>query len=125
MSETSSGAVKLSASFWHRVAATSDLPFGWVNVPHTASDKPSTRSWDTLRLPTSHLAFSDGNIKTADDNPAHYVQMDVTDISAPSREGAYVNGLSLDGARWNLQVCAWWRISYRMSTSANVSSSML
>lgn len=31
-------------------------------------------------------------------------KMDVTDISVPSREGAYVNGLNLDGARWNLQV---------------------
>ncbi|CAM9613575.1 unnamed protein product [Sphacelaria rigidula] len=30
-------------------------------------------------------------------------KMDVTDIAAPSRTGAYINGLSLDGARWNLQ----------------------
>lgn len=34
----------------------------------------------------------------------YYAQMDVADISVPSRDGAYVNGLSLDGARWNLQV---------------------
>lgn len=43
--------------------------------------------------------------------------MDVTDISAPSREGAYVNGLSLDGARWNLQVCVRWRMSCRVSST--------
>ena len=29
-------------------------------------------------------------------------KMDPADISAPSRDGAYVHGLAIEGARWNL-----------------------
>ena len=30
---------------------------------------------------------------------------DIADITAPSRDGAYVHGLSLEGARWNVSAC--------------------
>jgi dynein heavy chain len=30
---------------------------------------------------------------------------DIADITAPSRDGAFVNGLSLEGARWNVSAC--------------------
>lgn len=33
-------------------------------------------------------------------------KVDTAEISAPSRDGAYINGLSLDGARWNFQARA-------------------
>eukprot|EP00904_Undaria_pinnatifida_P003150 jgi/Undpi1/12836/HiC_scaffold_7.g02503.m1 len=94
------------------IHATIDVPSAWEKLAY-----PSMRS---LPLWISNLQLSDwvGNPTEPPTvtwlsglfNPQSFLtaimQMDVADISASSREGAYVNGLSLDGARWNLQASA-------------------